>query len=288
MKNKIDFKKGNGTLLFGTSIMILTLTIVFVIVQTFLIKTHAYDTQTTADSIADGTAVFMANEGGEYEDAVRKADEIKKVIHQEIGIDGNGLAIDKNAFNEDMIQASITTDYQYLRKYQDKTQYSIRKTGTTEFQAYGSDYVSWMVGVASDESVGYSQPHRYYLDNSNPDIHDVDCSSFVYYALKNNGYTPEQIGNSPFTTATMPAILPQCGFHPIPYMVAAGIGGASLKEGDILWRAGHTEVYIGNGQTVGAHHDENHGISGSTPGDGDGTEVNVSRNSQSWTLIYRR
>ena len=30
-------------------------------------------------------------------------------------------------------------------------------------------------------------------------------------------------------------------------------GSVTLQPGDVLWRPGHVEMYIGNGQRVGAH-----------------------------------
>ena len=41
--------------------------------------------------------------------------------------------------------------------------------------------VQWAINTAYDQSHGYSQVNRW----GNP---DYDCSSFVYYALKNSGY----------------------------------------------------------------------------------------------------
>ena len=74
----------------------------------------------------------------------------------------------------------------------------------------------------------------------------------------------------------------RAGFQRLPY------NSSNLREGDILWRAGHTEVYIGNGQTVGAHSDENGGTAGTQPGDQTGREVSVGNNWGSWTYIYRK
>ena len=44
-----------------------------------------------------------------------------------------------------------------------------------------SGYVDQALKMADDKSIGYSQKHR----RLNP---DVDCSSFVFYALKKAGY----------------------------------------------------------------------------------------------------
>ena len=53
--------------------------------------------------------------------------------------------------------------------------------------------------------------------------------------------------NPNMTTATMPNDLKKAGFSMIPF------NPNDLREGDILWRNGHTEIYSGNGNTIGAH-----------------------------------
>ena len=47
-------------MILGTGIMLILLTITFAIVQTFIIRNNGWDAQMAADSIADGTAVYMA------------------------------------------------------------------------------------------------------------------------------------------------------------------------------------------------------------------------------------
>jgi traG-related protein len=140
-----------------------------------------------------------------------------------------------------------------------------------------------MIDIANDDRHGYCQYAGFPMGNGivstgryfNP---DVDCSSFVYYALKNTGY---DIGNTVFATGGMETALTRAGFHKIPY------SNSGLIEGDILWNPNHTEVYIGNGMTVGAHSSETGGING-RPGDQTGEEVSVASNSNSWIFVYRK
>ena len=56
-------------MILGTGIMLILLTITFAIVQTFIIRNNGWDAQMAADSIADGTAVYMATDGNDYNDA---------------------------------------------------------------------------------------------------------------------------------------------------------------------------------------------------------------------------
>lgn len=139
-------------------------------------------------------------------------------------------------------------------------------------------FVDWLVNIANDNSHGYSQYDRDRLV-------DFDCSSLVYYGLKNNGFNTTQLGATPFTTRTEQAILKKQGFKEI----AINSDLSQLKKGDILWRNGHTEVYIGEGMTVGAHSASNGGKSDGNPGDQNGNEISVVSIVQGnyWQYAYR-
>lgn len=121
-------------------------------------------------------------------------------------------------------------------------------------------YVQWALETAADESVGYSQANR----QLNP---DADCSSFVYYALK-NGAKFEMSIPYPFTTMSMGVELAKHGFVRHDYT-----GPTDLKRGDILLDPSmHTEIYTGDGKSVGAHSDRGYPQGGDQTGD----EVNES------------
>lgn len=137
----------------------------------------------------------------------------------------------------------------------------------------GSDsYVNAAIAIANDDSHGYSQAQR----QLNP---DVDCSSFVYYSLRNSGYTEDQLGGSyPFSTANMGGILEGCGFTRHDFTSVD-----NLQPGDILLRSGHTEIYIGNGKNAGAHSNYD-----GKAGDSSGDEVDIGNCSSNWTWYYRK
>ena len=132
------------------------------------------------------------------------------------------------------------------------------------------NYVLWMIEVANDDMHGYSLINRRFRP-------DIDCSSFVFYALvKGAKVDKELLGNNPFTTHNMEDYLLKIGFKKYKYKKD------ELKRGDILWRVGHTEVYIGNGLKVGAHHNYDN-----LPGDSSGREVNIKKNNDNWMYYYR-
>ena len=133
--------------------------------------------------------------------------------------------------------------------------------------------VQWMLNVANDDSHGYSMPRRTFSP-------DIDCSSFIYYALLNNGWTQDQLGGSyPFVTWTMEGILSKCGWkgHSFDGDVS------KLRRGDIMLNpSSHTEMYIGGGKTVGAHMDYD-----GAPGDSSGNEVSVVEIASGWQRYLR-
>ncbi len=141
----------------------------------------------------------------------------------------------------------------------------------TEFT---SKFITWLVGIANDNSHGYDQINR-----SGP---DYDCSSLVYFGLLNNGFSTNQIGGWAFNTWGEADILPKAGFKTIKFTSIS-----ALQPGDILLRDGHTEVYIGNNLCVGAHINENGGIYYGKPGDQTGNEISVQNCSSNWLNAYR-
>lgn len=134
-------------------------------------------------------------------------------------------------------------------------------------------YIAAAKAMADDDVHGYSMSRR----TRNP---DVDCSSFVYYALLDSGVPATDLGGYPFTTFSMGPILESIGFERLPFT-----GVSDLVEGDILVNpVRHTEIYYGNGQCLGAHSDYDR-----VPGDSSGREVCLgSFWDAGYTDVYRR
>lgn len=136
--------------------------------------------------------------------------------------------------------------------------------------------VQTAVAIANDNSHGYSQKNR-----QGP---DYDCSSLVYYAFSSAGFS---LSLAWFNTATMGSALRNAGFTELSDVNFSS--SASLQRGDILWKTGHTEIYIGDNQLVGAHSDYGYPQSG----DQNGKEISVTNyyktgnNGTSWTKVYR-
>lgn len=119
--------------------------------------------------------------------------------------------------------------------------------------------ISWAIAIANDNSHGYSQSSRW-----GP---DYDCSSFVISAFRSAGV---DTGTATYT-GNMKSQFTQHGFQWIPWSQIGGV--SNLQRGDILLNeVSHTEIYLGNGQNVGAH--SNRGYP--QTGDQTGTEISVS------------
>lgn len=136
--------------------------------------------------------------------------------------------------------------------------------------------IQWCILIANDESHGYDQENR-----TGP---DYDCSSFVYTAFIRAGVQLGRVGS----TATMHDDFDETnGFQQIPI----DDDGADIDvpiRGDVLWRRGHTELYLGNYETVGAHNNEFGGIMGGQPGDQTGDEISVRPwNGRGYTELFR-
>jgi hypothetical protein len=149
--------------------------------------------------------------------------------------------------------------------------------------ADAKDASDWTYLWAAVFSCGYSQPHR---DEISEDlllrgIARTDCSYGVNYSLWKGGLLPECVG---FSTRTMIDYLEANGFtlHSARY--------TEPQRNDVLWRSGHTAMYIGDGLQGEALRTEkgDAGYSGDTPGDQDGGETVVRAYDPSdWTYILR-
>lgn len=106
----------------------------------------------------------------------------------------------------------------------------------------------WAINTCNAPNVGYSMAYRYQQTVNG--ITYYDCSSFIWYALKDGGFP---LTGSAFTTRSMIPILLDLGFTQVNVF-------SEWKPGNILWRQGHTEMVYeggqGQGRTMGAHTDD--------------------------------
>lgn len=136
---------------------------------------------------------------------------------------------------------------------------------------------SWAIGIAKDQSHGYSQANRW-----GP---NYDCSSFVISAYKHAGVP---IDTTVVNYTGNLQNLKKYGFQDVTGKVSLS-SGSGLQRGDILWyhisgTTGHTAIYIGNGQIV---HARGQSYGSSKTGD-QGSEIAVTSYYRgSWQHVYR-
>ena len=149
-------------------------------------------------------------------------------------------------------------------------------TPNSDIQLYTSSTmeraIGWAWDIANDDTHGYSQSNR-----QGP---DYDCSSFVAGALKAAGFDV-----SYFTTANMGQELINNGFTEYAFT-----SQSQLERGDILWYRygthGHTEIYLGNNQLIGAH-DNWDGRTGDSSGREICADSFYNESSTPWMKFYR-
>lgn len=116
---------------------------------------------------------------------------------------------------------------------------------------------------------------------------DFDCSSLIYQAAANAGYPVGTGSDKVRFTGTMLKDFKDAGFQILPF---ANVGISDLKIGDILLNlALHAEVYVGEGESVGATGAENGGYVGES-GDQTGHEIEkhpVTLFDRGWNYVLR-
>lgn len=119
--------------------------------------------------------------------------------------------------------------------------------------------VEWAIGIANDNSHGYSQVNRWGAD--------YDCSSLVISAFEQAGVKVKQGGAT--YTGNMREVFLRYGFKDVTKSVNL-VSGAGLQYGDVLLNIiNHTALYIGGGNIVHARSSEGNSVQG----DGSGNEI---------------
>lgn len=260
------FKSGSGIFIYGTTLMMLILLFVLLLLQSYHVTTVTTDVQNAADAIADGTAYQRM-----LDDDVnikKTANKILKEINKNADVKVKIVKVThkKETEKKGKIIVKVSANIRPIASLRGFAAQTVTCSATTEYNKHGyggTDYVEWAIETANDNSHGYSQARR-----TGP---DYDCSSFVYYSLYQCGYLPTMY---PFTTYNERETLLSHGFRRV------SLDG--LQAGDILWCQEHTEIYIGNNQTVGAHSDWD-----GKPGDSSGNEVSVGPYYHQFTEAFR-
>lgn len=163
--------------------------------------------------------------------------------------------------NEARMSYRISMAEKYYNEFQGRTIASDdSRIGTISLRGDNSEKMLAMLNeacrICDDDRYTYSQANRY-------GEYQYDCSSFVsrlylkFFAIN--------IPNSTIDYANFSQ-----------YYVGE-YGSVTLKPGDVLWRSGHVELYLGNGNRVGAH-----GSSFAIP-----KQISISSSPGDFTSVYR-
>ena len=133
-KKRSKWLKGNGSMIIGTTMMLGMLVLTYGSVQTFLIQNNGWNAQLASDSIADGTAVYMATDGENYNDAIKKANKLQQLVKDVTGCDIQNVTINKEKLEKDNeVEVNLNLKDQYISKKENGQDYSIARTSTTKF-----------------------------------------------------------------------------------------------------------------------------------------------------------
>lgn len=136
--------------------------------------------------------------------------------------------------------------------------------------------------IAADSRHGYSQKPP--SGRWGPDF---DCSSLMYYIADYAGYSVGTGKDKVRFTGTMLKDFEKAGFQILPF---ANVGVSDLQIGDILLNlALHAEIYVGDGESIGALSSETGEYVGES-GDQTGSEITkhpVATFDKGWDYVLR-
>ena len=121
--------------------------------------------------------------------------------------------------------------------------------------------IKWGMEIANNNNYGY----QWGGGHGDGGVYGYDCSGLISAAYVEAGILPKGMS---LTTYDMPSVLPQYGFQ---HLGNASDSYENLQPGDILVKPdSHVEMYIGNGQVLGAR-----GNFDKSVGDSSGSEISV-------------
>ena len=108
------FEKGSATALLGVFVLLFAFVIAIYILQFFSLSQQASITQNNADTVADGVAVYMAENGGDVNTAENRADEIFNIIKDNQELKLNGLTKEISDFGNRIFGANVESEEKAL------------------------------------------------------------------------------------------------------------------------------------------------------------------------------
>ena len=223
------------------------------------------DMNEVGERISEIKSQYLDSEGNIPED--KKEEVLNEVTEYAKELYNNGEAIEYRV-NDDSENVVVKLNSGITMVYANPTtDVEDGSSGSGDIQTA----VNWAINIANDDTHGYSQANR----NGNP---DYDCSSLVIAAMKEGNFN---VGAASYT-GNMKKEFTNNDFTWIDWNTLGGVN--NLQYGDVLLKDGHTELYIGNGQRVGAHSNYD-----GKAGDGAGNEISIKEcsSTETWKGVLR-
>ena len=248
--------------MYGCSIMMLTFVMALVCIEQYSRYDNALNTQMAADALADGTAVLLSVEGGDYDDAMEKSDDIKKYFLDKLDFKTKEVKIDKARLEQDKeVSVTLKTEYNNITNIDSvfdyitsESSYEISREAVTSYKVssyMGGNYRANINEQAKREienagterqilvEFALSKVGGLYSYGGTDFETGVDCSGFTMLCYEHLGYS------IPRTAAQQMQAL-------------KSISRTELRPGDLLFykdrsgNIGHVTMYIGGNQVVHA------------------------------------
>ena len=117
-------------MIIGTTMMLGMLVLTYGSVQTFLIQNNGWNAQLAS--------VYMATDGENYNDAIKKANKLQQLVKDVTGCDIQNVTINKEKLEKDNeVEVNLNLKDQYISKKENGQDYSIARTSTTKFNKNG-------------------------------------------------------------------------------------------------------------------------------------------------------
>ena len=217
-----------------------------------------------------------------YDAAVSAKDESAQNTYE---VEISRYTREKNKLGKQIISTLATISSTASTSSAQKEKFAIKNPG--KFVNRGgvvASAINFAVGVANDNSYGYSQDL-----NKRWGTHEYDCSALVISAYEQAGvditHDASKSGEEKYTNYTgnmKKAFLSTGQFEWIQGNPRNT--GLELKPGDILLdESDHVEMYVGDGKNVGAHSNRD-----GVDGDSSGNEIRIDTNNYSnWDGVLR-
>lgn len=169
---KINLRRGTGTLVYGYMILMVAFIVALTCIEQISKYINTIETQMVADSIADGTAVYMSGNRIDYEDAIIKANEIVNLCENHTGINVSDVYINQEELErERVVKVALTANFYetnnaddvYAANGNNTNNYNITRVAATSFYStVGAVTTPRLDGTETELTMGEVRSNPWY------------------------------------------------------------------------------------------------------------------------------